>query len=471
VRGAALLASALACSGCQAVAYRSHDPATGHDVEIVGSCGEEFVRVAGVEHPSFARITRATLTIADERVAYAAEDDDGTFLVVDGRPVAGPFASITELQPSPRPSTWVAVELDGGRARVHRIDARATVAGSWFDGVLAGSLTLGARGEVAYVGARGAEQCVVADGAVVGCFDGVASLQWDARQLSFFARRGDATYVVRGDRTFGPYEDVAWLGPSGRASGSLALVRDADAWFVDDGATRSAPFDRIGEVQGGGLATGARTVFWATRGRQAFVVDDGVEHGPFAEVDPTSVAIGADGATVTYVVREDGRERLFVDHRPHAPAEPYGAVEEVTVGPDSRVGFVARDGDASVVVIDQHVMGSWSRASSLTLVAPGRDWVLARARGVDVVVEGGHEREVGAALADTFVVSEDRRSWAVASVGDDGLVWFGSRGRGPAKVDLEEIVGDVLRKGEGEGEGDGARALRAWLLRSLRASE
>jgi hypothetical protein len=466
VRSRALLAAALACSGCQAVAYRSHDPATGRDVEIVGSCGEEFVRVAGVEHPSFDRITRATLTLADDRVAYAAEDADGTFLVVDGRAVAGPFASVSAVHVSPRPRSWVVVELDGARARVHRIGPHGAAFDGWFDGVLAGSLTLAPSGEVAYVGALGEQRCVVAEGVSVGCFDGVASLQWDARQLSFFGRRGDEAFVVRGDRTFGPYEDVAWLGRSGRASGALAIVRDGEAWFVDDGATRSAPYARIGEVRGGSLPTGARTLFWATRGREAFVVDNGVEHGPYAEVDPTSVAIGADGATVTYVVREGGRERLFVDHRPHAPAELYGSLEEVTVGADARVGFIAREGASSVVVVDRQVLGSWSRASSLTLVAPGRDWVLARSRGVDVVVEGGRERAVGAALEDTFVVSDDRSSWAIASVGDAGLVWFASNGRGPAPVDLEEIVGEVLRLGED----DGARALRAWLLRSLRAA-
>jgi hypothetical protein len=360
----------------------------------------------------------------------------------------------------------VVVELDGARARVHRIGPHGAAFDGWFDGVLAGSLTLAPSGEVAYVGALGEQRCVVAEGVSVGCFDGVASLQWDARQLSFFGRRGDEAFVVRGDRTFGPYEDVAWLGRSGRASGALAIVRDGEAWFVDDGATRSAPYARIGEVRGGSLPTGARTLFWATRGREAFVVDNGVEHGPYAEVDPTSVAIGADGATVTYVVREGGRERLFVDHRPHAPAELYGSLEEVTVGADARVGFIAREGASSVVVVDRQVLGSWSRASSLTLVAPGRDWVLARSRGVDVVVEGGRERAVGAALEDTFVVSDDRSSWAIASVGDAGLVWFASNGRGPAPVDLEEIVGEVLRLGED----DGARALRAWLLRSLRAA-
>ena len=467
MRVPALVAWALGCSSCQAIAYRSNDPTTDRAVEIVGSCGEEFVRVAGVEHPSFDHITRATLTLAGDHVAYAAGDEDGTFLVVDGRPVAGPFASIAELHALPHVDGWVVIELEDARARVHRVEGSVVASDPWFDGVLASSMTLGPQGETAYVGARGEDRCVVAAGSTAGCFDGIASLRWDAGELSFVARRGDQALVVRGDRSFGPYEDVAWLGPARRARGALALVRDGDAWFVDDGATRSAPFDRIGEVLVSSPDSGARPVFWATRGRETFVVDDGLEHGPFDQVERRSLAIGADGATVTYVVEDDRRERLFVDHRPYGPADPYADVEEVTVGPDSRVGFVARDGESSVVVVDGHVMGSWARASSLTLVAPGSDWVLARARGVDVVVEGGLERPVGAALADTFVVSEDRSSWAVASVGDEGLVWFGSKGRGPAPVDLEEVVGEVLRRGDD----DGAGALRAWLLRSLRARD
>lgn len=466
---AALMFTAL--SACEAVGYATREPLTGRDVEVVGRCGEEFVRVDGVEGPSFSVVARSTLTLANGHVAYAASDDAGAHFVVDGHALAGPFEEIVSVRPL-GPAAWLVLESKEGRVRFHEVGpASETRAHPWADGVLEGSVALGPRGRVAYVAERGKERCVVATGARERCFDGVASLVWGGPSgdvLAYGARRGDAAFVVRGAEVFGPFEDFAGLESGGR--GQWALVREEDAWFVTDGARRLGPYVRVGELS----FAEDRPVFWATResarcddvesascDEEKVVVDDGVEHGPFGSVE--DLEIGADGATVSYIDRGAQRDTLYVNHAASASAAPFPRITEVAIGADGRVGFVARDGESRVVVVEDEVLGAWVAAQELTLVAPGRDLVLARSHGVDVVVEGKTEHPIGHALSGSLVVDASGRGWAIASVGEDGVMWHRSGSDEARAVDVEAIVGEVLRARGDEGEA----ALRAWLEGAL----
>jgi hypothetical protein len=208
-------------------------------------------------------------------------------------------------------------------------------------------------------------------------------------------------------------------------------------------------------------------VFWARNGEQEFVVIDGIAFGPYEQVKDRAITIGADGVTVAYVARANGRDVLHVDGRPYGPAAPFQRITEVGIGSDGRIGFLAQEGEGRAVVIDGTLLGTWSKAAALKLVGPGRDLFIVRERGRDWLMQGADRRDLGVALSDTLVLGSNGQSWAIAAIGESGLVWHHSAGGEPQAVDLEEVVGELLRRGM---QTEPA-ALRDWLRRELESTE
>jgi hypothetical protein len=412
---------------------------------------------------ALASIARSTLSSSEGSLVYAASDDEGTFILREGRVVAGPFASIAELVPLASTSL-AAVEVADSRSRVHIIGAQRTLQHDWFDNILEGSLLSTPSGGSVYVAQLGDKACVVVDGRLDRCFDGVSGLTATRSQVAYFARRGSQAFVVRGADLFGPYEDVAGLYASAQSDRAVALVRTDEAWFADDGVERSEPYERLGEVH---LTSARRTVFWARNGEQEFVVIDGIAFGPYEQVKDRAITIGADGVTVAYVARANGRDVLHVDGRPYGPAAPFQRITEVGIGSDGRIGFLAQEGEGRAVVIDGTLLGTWSKAAALKLVGPGRDLFIVRERGRDWLMQGADRRDLGVALSDTLVLGSNGQSWAIAAIGESGLVWHHSAGGEPQAVDLEEVVGELLRRGM---QTEPA-ALRDWLRRELESTE
>lgn len=457
-----LAAVALAACSCQATAYRGRDQA-GRELVVLSRCGEEFVRVDGEEHASFRSIDRSTLTSSEGQLIYVAADEDGSFIVREGRVVAGPFAAIARLERLSS-SAFAAVEVAEGRARVHIVGPGETLHHAWYDAILEDSLLATPTGGSAYVAQLGGKDCVVVDGRLDRCFDGVSALTVTRSQIAYLGRQGSRSYVVRGATLFGPYEDVAGLYASPHSERAVALLRTDDAWFVDDGVERSEPYERLGEVH---LTSARRTVFWARNGEQEFVVIDGIAFGPYEQVKDRAITIGADGVSVAYVVRANGRDVLHVDGTPYGPAAPFQRIAEVGIGSDGRIAFIAQEGEGRAVVIDGTLLGTWSKAAALKLVGPGKDLFIVRERGRDWLMQGPYRRDLGVALSDTLVLGSNGQSWAIAAIGDNGLVWHHSGGGEPQAVDLEEVVGELLRRGVQPEP----TALRDWLRRELEVAE
>ncbi len=437
----AVLAAAL-LTGCQNVMWYGHDAARSMPVEILSRCGEQFVVAAGREHPSFEAVAIETLAVSPGgRVAYAAMDAGAWAIVIDGRAVGPSLERVGSVEWSTDGETLVAVVGDARGDRVVTVGR----GGNWtdhrsFDDIVAGSIKTNEGGALAYVARRLKISHVVLNGEPGPGFDAIARLSLSADgQPSYAARRAEGSWVVRRGDLKGPYEDVADIVSDAAASRVVALVRKGGAWYAEDGLWSSQAYDRIGDVTISERS--ARVAFRAARGDAEVVVLDGVELGPFAAVHPGTIMLGGPSDRFVFAAREGASERVFIDG---VAGDPWKSVEEVVVGGDGRVGYVATTDLGHVVVVDGKQHGAWAWAGDLRMSARGGAVFIARDGGRDVVVDGRDRFTFDEVVRGTLRFGSDGRTWGVAAALDGKLVVGTAASARP--VDVEEIAGEVLRR-------------------------
>ena len=439
------LVLSLLTGGCHVVWY-GYDPARSTPVNILSRCGEQFVEVGAEEHASFDAVAMETLAVSEQgRVAYAALDGGSWFIVVDGHTVGPAFARIGYVGWASAPDTLLAVVGGGTAYRVLSLkvttDRRVSASlGPTFDAIAAGSIVTTRDGGQAYVGWHGRAAHVVVGSDIGPAFDGVAHLVLHGGLPSYVARRGDEAWVVRNGELDGPYEDVAELVTNESGTRIVALVRKDGAWYAQDGLWTSRAYDRIGDVTLSPRTS--KLAFRAGRGDDELVVLEGRELGPYPAVTPKSLAVGGPNDHVVFSIHDGNGSHVVVDG---VASEPWSSIEEVTIGADGRVGFIAETDQGYVVIIDGKQRSAWSWAGDLRLSRTGRDAFIAHRDGHDVVVDGKGEHPFAQLIRGTLQFASNGSTWGVVGVEEDRLVLASAKGT-EALLDVEEIAGEILRR-------------------------
>lgn len=272
----------------------------------------------------------------------------------------------------------VAVLEQGGRQRV-RVDM---VDGRPFRGVGVDALAVSEDGHVAYPAQEEDGWLVVLDGREGPRFDAIGELQLRGDVVAYTAERAGRWHTLSlrsGERggVSGRHEPVA-PGPRG--------------------------FDAVlaGSLT---LSASGRVAFAAQRGRDFFVVVDGVERGPYDGVG--LLRFSADGARVGYTARRAGSTSVFVDGTSYGP---YESVSELHLGPPDV--WLVRQGGRAHAAIDGRLSEPADRVAGVTLEG-GVPAHVERLNGRDWVIDGATRR--GPFKALTSPLSRDARGRIVFS--------------------------------------------------------
>ncbi|HEY5947196.1 MAG TPA: hypothetical protein VIV40_16950 [Kofleriaceae bacterium] len=305
--------------------------------------GWHVVTARGVG-PRVDAVLQGTLTIAGAHVAYVAQLDGRSHVVVDDH-VEPAFDGIGQL----------ALDADGHYVYAARrqLDAYVIangVLGQRCDGVA--QLQLGPRGHVVYVATLGDEQHIVIDGELGATVDSIRHVlfrddgahvawigrmgsldvlalddtpvaAWPARREAKLAFRPSSAagegsglaYVMTSehgeqvvvDATTGPlYDEVRT--PVWSRDGRLAYAaRRGTTWLIVADGRELPAADSVGDP----VLAGTRIAYAARRGTSSFVVVDGQPY-MFDLVFDDTVAFSADGTRWGAVAGDRAREQLFI---------------------------------------------------------------------------------------------------------------------------------------------------------------
>ncbi len=309
------------------------------------------------------------IVVSGQHVAYAALEDDGWHVVVDGTP------------------------------------------GPAFQALRARSLLVSEEGRVLYIARASTGEHAVIDGVVGPAFERIFALGFGGkgRLVGYVGHgAGDSRIVVDG-RASEPVDDVLELALAEDEARWAAVVQRGDAHFVlHDGLIVSAPGRSFAELR---IAPDGRHVAWlAEEGEATSVFRDGRRVGTHDEVSQLLI-VPRTGA-VLYVADEDGGARV-VHGETRGPL--VRSVVSIATSDAGHFGYVARHGIGRVVVVDGEVRHRGDWAGALTLAARGDRWAfIARRAGRRFVVTPEGRTPVGRPFVDTLVLDSEGRHWALA---------------------------------------------------------
>jgi hypothetical protein len=244
-------------------------------------------------------------------VAYAAEDQRGVHVVVDGR-LGPPFEGVGRLALS-ADGTRVAYAARRGQFAYAVINGEV---GPRYDEL--GELVLGANGRFAYLGRRGRSWHAVLDGVESPAFEHLRGLvaSRDGSHAAWVARAdGRDVLYLDGAGASRPFPHIGGLVLSEFGRHWAFAARDgANALVVVDGAEQPAETWVSDPVL---TRSGARVGYLARRGRHIAVIIDGQVHR-FDIVIGDSLVFSRDGSHWACVAGDSERRRFFfvVDGRP-----------------------------------------------------------------------------------------------------------------------------------------------------------
>jgi hypothetical protein len=444
VRRALILLAALgawALGGCSSVMWYGKTPDREVDVRVVADGDGQRLVVGEHEGDAFEAIALETLTFADDgRVAHAAKHHGGWSVVANGRVLGPPRARVSWVGWSASGDVIAVVgDAQGDRVVTVRDHGGRPVEslGPLVDAVAQGSVVSTTTGHRAFVGFDGRTSRVFVDDVPGPPWDGIAALHLaQDGHPSYLARRNAETWVVRRGMAQGPHEDVAELIASSDGTRTVAVVRREDGWVVDDGRWRSRPFDIIGD-----LADSPRgPVFRAEDARGAWACQGDAELGPYLAVRAGSLRTSTTGA-LAFVARDVQGERVVADG---VPLPAWTEVTELVWSGARQVAYVARDLGAVHVVRGTDVGPAYRAARDLRVGAKGLLFV-ARIADRDVVVANGTQHDAVGIVPGTLRLASDGVTWGAIAEGADGFEIVRPSGCRSA-IDLEEVVGEVLRR-------------------------
>lgn len=224
---------------------------------------------------------------------------------------------------------------------------------------------------------------------------------------------------------------------------------------MDDVASRSAAYDRIGDL----TVVGKHVAFRGTRDGADWIVVDGVEKGPFLGVRPGSLQlVGPGGERSVFAAADVTGERV---HEGGAATAAWSAIEEVTASEDGRVAFVARDGAAFAVAVEGRLQGTFVWAGDLRMGRGGAVFA-AREHGRDVVFEGDRRHDVDGLVRGSLRLAADGRTWGALVHRASGLGLETAHGR--VELDLADLTGEMLRRRDGSAS---TSVLAEWMAAEL----
>jgi hypothetical protein len=338
--------------------------------------------------------------VAGDRVAYAARDERGWRLVVEGA-LGPPFESL-------RGSTFV----------------------------------FGAEGRrYAYVGRdeRGAH--AVIDGAVGPAYEHVERLAFGGKGalVAYVGEREDAVELVIDGRVAARVDEVIELALARDEPRWAALVLAQGAYAIvrDRGDPLAVPFGTRELAIG---ADGAHLAWVTSAGARVDVWLDGERVGTQREVERLTIVRGE----VVYVTRE-ARGRRVVQGRRAGPLVE--EVEALVVSPAGHVGYVAVVEGERRVVIDGEVRGRGEWAGALTLAERSDRYAFVlRREGRRFVVTPDGRHVVARPFVDTLVLDPDGAHWGIAMAEPAArqLVVVVD-GEAVARLDLDEVTASMMQ--------------------------
>jgi hypothetical protein len=364
--------------------HLDYSAADGHGQTVLVRDGKPMAQGADI---------RSDAVTSDDfrHVAYKVAVGNRRAVVLDGRP--GPAFPQVD-------NDSMAFSADGERlvylARDGQGDnAKATVVldqtpGETYDRVT--GVTFSADGRhLAYVAARGGQECVVLDGK-----PGPACESIDPYFLRFTpggsvgyrACGGGRMRLMVGDGTVGEAGGILDWSAAGQRTAFIAAA--GESWWVETDGRKSEPYSRVAAP----LAIspdGAHLAYAAQKGGQWLVVFDAQPATAWDRVAAPPV-FSADGSHWSFVAERRGQWFVVVDGRPHGPYDWFlwGGPQ---FSPDGRhVAFAARAHNRWQVVLDDRTAaeGDDLSASPLRFSPDGRHFACAMAQGGAwrVVVDG-----------------------------------------------------------------------------------
>lgn len=297
-----------------------------------------------------------SLIVSDSggHVAYTERRSSGQVMVVDG--AAGkPYR---ELAPQGRFShdgrrfVYVArdtmdyVVVDGVESRAYRQ-------------VLPGSYGFSTDGrQVAFAAADEGAQFWVLDGKEQTRFDGVKvdtqpPFSPDGARLVYTARRGNAWFVVVGERESGPYDRVVHP-PRYAPNGQVAFVATQAGRYVVGIDTATLDFEAVGEL----YPLRRSIAMTVRRSGDWYLIVDGVASAPYPE-QMCCVAGSDDGRRTSFhTSRRTGRQLHVVDG---VEERAYDELRPLRFSPDGRhYAYAARRDIRWLIVLDGQELGAYT---------------------------------------------------------------------------------------------------------------
>jgi hypothetical protein len=412
---AVLAIEALGCS--PTVVWYGHSPDRRHEVEIVESLSSQSVRLDGEQGEAFLGIAPEALLFSPDgkRLAYAAQDAEGWHLVVNG--ASGPgHEGIGDVAFSPDGKSMAYVALDRDRWQVFR-NGEADPA---FAALLEGTLRFSADGvHLAYVARTTGGVSAVLDGRVGPSYDGIANLAFAAPdgELGYVARRGQHSRLVL-DGIEGPAFDA--IGEVVFASGHSAYgALQEPGWVaVLDGVVQQT-YDRVDAFRL--TSDGRHWAYVARREQRHYVVRDGIESEPYAQVDQRTLGFAPDGRLAYAAIslgpadpsgaRTAAGLRMVLDGSPGAS---FDALEPPVFAPrGKRWGYVGKRAGQAFVVLDGRESVPYRWASDLTFSQDGTQHAyLARQARAGMVVRNDSRTALPPLVRGSLVLDDTGRHFA-----------------------------------------------------------
>jgi Tol biopolymer transport system component len=325
-----------------------------HVVYIAARAGRKFAVVDDSIIGEGSDIWSLIVSDSGGHVAYTERRSSGQVMVVDG--VAGkPYR---ELAPQGRFSrdgrrfvyaardTMDYVVVDGVESRAYRQ-------------ILPGSYGFSADGKhVAFAAADEGAQFWVLDGKEQTHFDGVTvnaqpPFSPDGARLVYTARRGNAWFVVVGERESGPYDRVVHP-PRYAPNGQVAYVATQAGRSVVGIDTATLDFEAVGEL----YPLRRSIAMTVRRSGNWHLIVDGVASAPYPE-QMCCVAGSDDGRRTSFHTNHRAGQHLHVVDGVEERA--YDELRPLRFSPDGRhYAYAARRDSQWLIVLDGQELGAYT---------------------------------------------------------------------------------------------------------------
>jgi len=257
-------------------------------------------------------------------------------------------------------------------------------------------------------------------------FEGTLVFSPDSQRLAYGARQGDKWYLVvggqeTGGQETGPYDFLGsatgiHFSPSGTHVACAALL--GKQWcLVLDGKPQK-PYDNIGELASS--ADGRRLAYAALSGKKWRVVADGKQHKPYDAIGKDSLQFGPGSATLAYAAKSEGKWLVVAGGE---EGRPYDGIGQMLFSPNGRLlACVARVASSEMVVLNTRAQRVFDRVGGGTLVFSAdsdRLGYIARVgRQSHVVIDGkvlGEERKSPYDMVAYLTFTPDGKQYVYAA--------------------------------------------------------